>query len=433
MPAHPLTLSIPLPRAAPALLAVRAQGQAVPAASADAWVELLPGPEVATRDDRGPYRLTDPAALVARFQREYPADSDQAALVDYEHADLTGDRPAGMAPAAGWLTRLRVSASNGIEGLIEWTERAAALLAAREARYISPELLVDPSTAEVIGITGAGLTQRPNLYLRALARRDDLPETDPMNDELAERLRYLLNLPTTATADDIADHLGRLVNQLRGTTVEPMRAAGLLADPDAAPGAALLQAQMIRSHLDDISQTLSLDAADTPEQVLASVADALARADTDRDQQLAIRDRLMSGISYQSHLSPTATLAEVADAAIERVAELQAQIADTAARELVADAMRQRLVPPAQQRWAEGYARTDPDGFRTYLEGCRPILPQAQDRPAPDAPAGDDFPALVQRARIARPALTRAQAVAQVAREHPEAHRAFIAATQPGA
>ena len=56
-------------------------------------------------------------------------------VVDYDHASVRGRD----APAAGWLTGLRLAA-DGIRADVSWTPRAAAMLSAREAEAIQAGL-----------------------------------------------------------------------------------------------------------------------------------------------------------------------------------------------------------------------------------------------------------------------------------------------------
>lgn len=395
--------------------------------TAPEWVELIPpGGTVTTRDNRGPYKLVDPAAIVADFAALYPPGSDQAAPIDYDHADLHRETGEDLTPAAGWITELRVSEGGGIEGRVEWTERAAGMVAAREVRYISPELLIDPDTREVVGISGAGLTHRPNLYLRALSHASR-PTLEPqMDDHLATQLRYMLNLPTTSTPEEIAEHLSRLVERLRGTT-EAMGAVGLLPEGQSAP-AAVEALHQLRAGLDDLSADLALEANAAPVRVLQSAREELASAAREAEVQRAAWGALREAVSLPDGQSGTP--AEVANAAATRIRELESAAAERDAREQVAEAMRGRLIPPAQREWAEEYARRDPQGFRRYLSGCQAVVPSAPVTAQPQAAADvDEFSALVS-AHMREHGVTRGRAMMAVAKAHPEAHRAWVEQTQ---
>lgn len=401
-------------------------------ASLSGWVELIPPGEARTRDGRGPFRLSDPAAVVNAFAVDYPPGSDQAAPVDYDHADLQRDAGDDLTPAAGWLAELRVSEGGGIEGRIEWTARASAMIAAREIRYISPELLVDPESGEIVGISGAGLTHRPNLFLRALSHRARPPALEPQMDELAERLRYMLNLPVTSTAAEIAEHLSRLIERL-GAESAPMTEAGLLPQ-GATPADALVLMRQMRDRVDDLGAHLLLPASADPAEVLAQAQTTLSAIGQERETQSAALETLRTELGLTPPAGvQTMTAADIATAAVARVRTLESAAAERDAREAVAAAMRDRLIEPAKREWAEGYARRDPQGFTAYLKTCTPIIaPRATGAPLAGAAAASDFEGLVAAA-MAEQGVTRGTAMMRVARVHPEAHRAWIESTQPQA
>jgi phage I-like protein len=104
------------------------------AAEAPEWVHLLPaGPLVKTRAGRGPYRLDDPAAVVAR---SLELAGVRGAVLDQNHStDLAA--PLGQpAPARGWITSFEARA-DGIWGKVDWTGPGKALMADRAYRGIS--------------------------------------------------------------------------------------------------------------------------------------------------------------------------------------------------------------------------------------------------------------------------------------------------------
>jgi phage I-like protein len=144
--------------------------------------------------------------------------------IDYDHQSLTAEEKAGPVPAAGWIKELQAR-EDGIWGRVEWTPRAAELLANKEYRYLSPVFRYQAKTGRVVALTGAGLTHNPNLYLQAAASRK---ETHAVND-LIERLSRLLNLPVTATPDDIVAAIQKLVSRLKTAEAAAAHAAEELA------------------------------------------------------------------------------------------------------------------------------------------------------------------------------------------------------------
>lgn len=152
-------------------------------------------------------------------------------VVDYEHATLKAIETGEPAPAAGWLK------PNGfvyVEGVgicstqFEWTDKAKNFIDSGEYKYISPVLFYN-KTGAVIGLHSVALTNKPNLdqlpeAKLAAAAQDFLStsQDSEMNEELLERLRWMLNLPVSATAEDIIAELNKLASQLNertGTTI----------------------------------------------------------------------------------------------------------------------------------------------------------------------------------------------------------------------
>src|SRR5216683_1020944 len=60
-------------------------------------------------------------------------------------------------------------------GRVEWTKHGAAALATREYRYVSPVFEHDEKGA-VVRLVRAALTNNPNLYLKAIAARNERGE-----------------------------------------------------------------------------------------------------------------------------------------------------------------------------------------------------------------------------------------------------------------
>ena len=148
-------------------------------------------------------------------------------VIDYEHATLKAIETGEPAPAAGWLKQ------NGfvyVEGVgicstqFEWTDKAKNFIDSGEYKYISPVLFYN-KTGAVIGLHSVALTNKPNLdqlpeAKLAAAAQDFLStsQDSEMNEELLERLRWMLNLPVSATAEDIIAELNKLASQLTETT-----------------------------------------------------------------------------------------------------------------------------------------------------------------------------------------------------------------------
>jgi phage I-like protein len=150
-------------------------------------------------------------------------------VIDYEHATLKSKTTGEPAPAAGWLKSAGFTYVEGV-GLcstdFEWLDKAKTHIEAKEYKYIS-SLFVHQDGRHYALINVAltntpALDQLPEAKLAAAAQElfsQDLPQQDSeMNEELLERLRWMLNLPISATAEDIIAELNKLTAQIQDTT-----------------------------------------------------------------------------------------------------------------------------------------------------------------------------------------------------------------------
>ncbi|MHB8382579.1 MAG: phage protease [Candidatus Binataceae bacterium] len=171
------------------------------AGEAPDWIELLPAGVFHGRDGRGPFQVDDPAAVIAATR----ALAMAAGLpIDYDHATDFGAPEGRPAPAAGWIVAFAVRAG-AVWGRVEWTARAAAAIAAREYRYVSPVFQFDPANGSVTRLLRAGLTNNPNLYLTAIAAattRAASPE-ESMMEEFLTKLREILGLEPDAAPEQV--------------------------------------------------------------------------------------------------------------------------------------------------------------------------------------------------------------------------------------
>jgi len=122
---------------------------------------------------------------------------------DYHHASLDARKTGVEAPASGWLDPATITEeSNGIWGIVEWTESAAQAIRNKEFLYISPVFSVNQQTNETMALKGFALTHYPNLGELtpvANAQKENKTMEESNMEELIERLKYMLNLPTLAS------------------------------------------------------------------------------------------------------------------------------------------------------------------------------------------------------------------------------------------
>ena len=194
------------------------------------WVHILPLGQIEGRDGRR-FELSNPNVVVDSF-----AANGADLPVDYEHqAENPVAKAAGPIPAAGWIKGIKATA-HGVFAKIEWTEKARAMIAAKEYRYISPVILYDRATKAIGGISGAGLVHRPNLHLSALSSQDT-PAATPVPDQtkaVADMLD-MLGLTAEATATEVILALLAKTAKAPAAAALPTQSAAAMATAFATP------------------------------------------------------------------------------------------------------------------------------------------------------------------------------------------------------
>jgi len=185
-----------------------AAGEGPAAAAAPEWIELLPAGVFYGRDGRGPFRLNDPAAVIAST---ISTQMNAGLPIDYDHATDFGAPEGRPAPAAGWIRELEVR-GGALWGRVEWTARAADSIVAREYRYVSPVFQFDPNDGAVTRLLRAGLTNNPNLHLTAIAasRTAAAAWKDERMEFPNQELRELLNLDADAGVAEVVARVREL-------------------------------------------------------------------------------------------------------------------------------------------------------------------------------------------------------------------------------
>lgn len=258
------------------------------------------------------------AGMIAEFQRR---GNDM--VIDYEH-QTTKDI---QAPAAGWVKSLEAH-DDGLWARVEWTERAASYLAAREYRYFSPVFFFDRQTRRILQLEHIGLTNYPRTnHMTPLAAKLALGmnpnEEEIMDPATLKSLLEFFGLKEGATPEEWASAIAE-----KGKA---------LAEPGAA--AAKMHA--------DLAQALGL----------ATGADLVA---------CVMKARSLSA------LEPAAT-----DLA-RQVAELREMALAKAAIERVDAAINNGQATPAEMdAWGKALAKTDPCMFDRIVGG------RAKDSAAP--------------------------------------------------
>lgn len=251
----------------------------LPAASADAgdaapnWIHLVPAGTFKGRDGRGPYAVTNAAAVIAASQDGLPL------VIDEVHATDIG---APAAPARGWIEELQAR-NDGIWGRVSWTPTGRAMLAERAYRGISPTF-THAKNGQVLRLLRAALTNVPNLPQLAT-----LHHQEPNSMDLHAELRQLHGLP--ADADEAATlQACRAAHQAvaeHGTALNAIaEAAGISPGQDATAIAAAIttarnaagDAQRMAAELTSLQSQLTALTTERARDKATQVVDAAIRA-----------------------------------------------------------------------------------------------------------------------------------------------------------
>lgn len=292
-------------------------------------IQLFPAGEFAAVDGRptdvegGKWILTAElaAALVAQV-----AAAKTPLVIDYEHQTLRSAENGEPAPASGWFSQVEWREGEGLFAVdVEWTERATAMIQAKEYRFISPVFRYN-KRGEVRQLLHAALTNTPALddmdevMLAAASRLACLStqtETTTVDEEqlamLLANLRWLLNLPETSTSEEVCAELQKIIDAVsagQGTAAASVGLSVLLANKD------------------ELIASLSANTYDPAKHV-----------------PIAVMNDLQAQLVALSQNAGAAEIETLVDAALSDG----------------------RLLP-AQTAWAKDYGQKDAAGFKAWLE-----------------------------------------------------------------
>ena len=231
-------------------------------------------------------------AAAAHFKARRAEHPERDLVIDYEHATWQ-DREA---PAAGWIEDIFTVARDGKKVLRArikmWTERAKEYLRNKEYRYLSPVFAlnaVDKKSGEVFPCIfyNAGITNEPLIdELQPIVSSFNFQKTikgkDTVMDELLERLRSFLGLPTTATAAEITAELEKLIDQIKEKSegAEEVTAQTILAE--------LERLQNIVTAKSELAGVLGLKPESTLDELKAAIIAAKTGADSMQQLQVKV-------------------------------------------------------------------------------------------------------------------------------------------------
>ena len=270
----------------------------------------------------------------------------QPPVIDYEHQTLHKEANGQPAPAAGWIHGLRWLDGKGLYAEAELTQRARELVAAGEYRYFSPVFEYAKSTGDVVRVLMGALTNHPaihgmdaiNLMAAATARFGANPHPNPPETTvtLLEKLLAAIGLPANTTED-----------------------------------AAIAACTSIKAQADAARDALKLDGTATAETVTAACT--------------SLRTAAASATPDPAKYVPVAVVEELKTS----VAALTAQVGERQVEDLIAPALKDGRLLPAQEAWARDLGKTNVAALTAYLKTAQPIAALAGTQTGGKPPAGE--------------------------------------------
>lgn len=250
-------------------------------------IKIWPAGEIDFGDGRPPVKLDDAAAArIIAYRQMLGRDI----AIDYEHQqDLVGQRgDLGLAPAAGWIKAFEWRAGDGLYAAVEWTERAAAMIAAKEYRYTSPSWAYDKKTNSIQAIVGLGLVNNPATVeatplVASLNQPGGAGQTK--EDEGMDKLKEKLGLPPEATEEEVIAAIGGL-SEAKAKLAE-LEAAAKEAETKAAEASA--QAEQTEAHLASMRRGFGLPETASLPEITAHALALKSRPTEDRVKELEVK------------------------------------------------------------------------------------------------------------------------------------------------
>lgn len=285
--------------------------------------------------------------------------------IDYEHQTLHAAENGQPAPAAGWIKSLEWREGAGLYAKVDWTDRAKAMIAAGEYRFISPMFRYDPNTLEPKELAPAALVNYPAI--------DGMQEV---------------------ALNAIANAFARSITQ--ENTMNPLLAALLAAlglPADVKQEAAVTAVEVLK--------TSGKTATDQVAALTATMADAskyLPAADVKKlkDEIAALKAAGPDPAKYV----PIETVNKIQTELAALTAAHQAREID----ELISGAIEDGKLLPDMEKWARELGKKSLADLKSYIESASPIAAlagtQTRGRKPTGSNAGKDPMAIAKAAQV---------------------------------
>ncbi|MGS4930859.1 phage protease [Aeromonas sp. 25-281] len=315
----------------------------------DGWYQLLPVGPFKARDGRpfdvpGGHWQLDKTIATTLINRAKALGQD--ILIDYDHQTLNVEKTGKEAPAAGWYNGDEIEWREG-EGLFikpRWTERAAALVAAKEYRFLSAVFPYD-AQGRPLELRMTAITNDPGVVgMQALAAlsaqpiQPGQPATLTKENSMNELLKKLLaKLGIELTGDPTDEQLQKALTELDSLQASAKKAPEL----EAALSAEKTALAALKAQTTSVQQGAQVDLAQyvpvaTYNALVTQVAALTAQVDTTDAATLIKEARTAGKVVAAEEEYLTAYAAQKGVAALKALLEPRPAIAALTASQTAA-------------------------------------------------------------------------------------------------
>lgn len=315
----------------------------------DGWYQLLPVGPFKARDGRpfdvpGGHWQLDKTIATTLINRAKALGQD--ILIDYDHQTLNVEKTGKEAPAAGWYNGDEIEWREG-RGLFikpRWTERAAALVAAKEYRFLSAVFPYD-AQGRPLELRMTAITNDPGVVgMQALAAlsaqliQPGQPATLTKENSMNELLKKLLaKLGIELTGDPTDEQLQKALTELDSLQASAKKAPEL----EAALSAEKTALAALKAQTTSVQQGAQVDLAQyvpvaTYNALVTQVAALTAQVDTTDAATLIKEARTAGKVVAAEEEYLTAYAAQKGVAALKALLEPRPPIAALTASQTAA-------------------------------------------------------------------------------------------------
>lgn len=297
-------------------------------------------------------------------------------VVDYEHQSVGGDyaRVDGLSPAAGWIHSLRYEPGVGIIASVQWTDKARAMIVAKEYKYPSASFYINKKTGRVTELVSVAITNTPATPdIAPLAasdkrakRRADMAKhkskggkkRSPTFDLLSDKIRMTLQEATPEEEAAVVEAVVEEIDEV-GAAIADLKAALGLGE-DASP------ADVVRAAIERLGATKEEGREDEGVAVkdLKEVRAALMLKDD------ATVHTMIAKINRDKATSVSASEYKVLS---DKVQALEGDAREREAEELVSGYVEAGKLNPNdadKMEWAQKQAAKDAEAFVSLMDGA---------------------------------------------------------------